>query len=136
MIPPEFHSDVHDNTDQLIRNLASKITLTDKELNQDNDSFAESFLEDPTYVQTNSSLDSDRPRDDTLVELGSASSSQSALQAKLAASMKALLQGKLQSQTQTSAAAKLKALALSQQRAQAKVNIQDQSFIDALKKQI
>ena len=46
MVPPELHSDVHDNTDQLIKNLASKITLTDKELNQDNESLAESLIDD------------------------------------------------------------------------------------------
>lgn len=33
MVPQELTTDQNDNTDQLISNLANKITLTDKELN-------------------------------------------------------------------------------------------------------
>ena len=92
MVPPELHSDQSDNTDQLIANLAKKITLSDKEMNPTEDSPGFGLLTDiSSTVQ-----DNDKPADSEFIQLGSQASSESMLQSQLTANMKALLMSRVQ----------------------------------------
>ena len=70
IVPPELHTDQHDNTDELISNLAKNIKLTDKEMNP-----SEEQPKLSTFVGIGSS--EDKPEDDLFVDLGSSSQAES-----------------------------------------------------------